>query len=337
MHDQMSASERFRAVLDFKPVSRLPLIEWAPYWDLTIKRWVSEGMPAGLDNREMQRYFGLDIIMQNWINPRGDKIKEPDRHGTGIISDEADYARLRADGMLFPACRTNAAALAGWREWDRQRRISGDLILMLTFEGAFWFPRTLFGIQAHLFAFYDHPELLLRMNRDLAEYHLKCLNAICEIAKPDFVTFAEDMSYNHGAMLSEPQFDEFMLPYYEILIPRLKELDVKVIIDSDGDITECAAWFRRAGADGMLPLERQAGVDIVELQKKYPDMVWLGIYDKTVMHQGEAAIRAEFERIMPAARQGGVIISCDHQTPPGVSLEQYREYLRCFREYAATR
>jgi hypothetical protein len=27
------------------------------------------------------------------------------------------------------------------------------------------------------------------------------------------VTFAEDLSYNHGAMLSQLQFDEFLTPY----------------------------------------------------------------------------------------------------------------------------
>ena len=43
---------------------------------------------------------------------------------------------------------------------------------------------------------------------------------------------------------------------------------------------------------------------------------------------------AEFERLLPVARGGGVIIGCDHQTPPGVSLEQYRAYMRLFKDYA---
>jgi len=42
----------------------------------------------------------------------------------------------------------------------------------------------------------------------------------------------------------------------------------------------------------------------------------------------------EFERLLPIARQGGLVIGCDHQTPPGVSLADYRLYLRLFREYA---
>ena len=52
------------------------------------------------------------------------------------------------------------------------------------------------------------------------------------------------------------------------------------------------------------------------------------------MHLGEAALRKEFERVLPVAREGGYMISCDHQTPPAVSLDDYRLYLKLFREYA---
>jgi uroporphyrinogen-III decarboxylase len=60
----------------------------------------------------------------------------------------------------------------------------------------------------------------------------------------------------------------------------------------------------------------------------------VGAFNKMVMHQGEKAIREEFARLMPVARQGGFIISVDHQTPPAVSLNDYRLYLKLFREYA---
>ena len=43
---------------------------------------------------------------------------------------------------------------------------------------------------------------------------------------------------------------------------------------------------------------------------------------------------SEFERLMPLIKTGGLIPSVDHQTPPGVSLEQYRIYRRLLDEYA---
>jgi hypothetical protein len=62
----------------------------------------------------------------------------------------------------------------------------------------------------------------------------------------------------------------------------------------------------------------------------------IGHFDKMVMPRGETAMRAEFDRLTPLVRMGGFIPSVDHQTPPGVSLEQYRIYLRLLGEYAYT-
>jgi hypothetical protein len=50
------------------------------------------------------------------------------------------------------------------------------------------------------------------------------------------------------------------------------------------------------------------------------------------MNQGEAAIRDEFDRLVPLTQTGGLVPSVDHQTPPGVSLGQYRTYVRVLGE-----
>jgi uroporphyrinogen-III decarboxylase len=135
-------------------------------------------------------------------------------------------------------------------------------------------------------------------------------------------------------MLSKSLFDEFMKPYYDRVIPKLKERNILTVIDSDGDVTVPAYWFEEAGLQGILPLERQAGVDIARLRADHPGMRFIGHFDKMTMNKGEAAMRAEFERLLPTAARGGFLISCDHQTPPGVSLRDYQLYLSLFREYA---
>ena len=63
-------------------------------------------------------------------------------------------------------------------------------------------------------------------------------------------------------------------------------------------------------------------------------MKFIGHFDKMTMNKGEAAMRTEFERLVPTAAKGGFLISCDHQTPPGVSYAEYQRYLVLFREYA---
>ena len=53
------------------------------------------------------------------------------------------------------------------------------------------------------------------------------------------------------------------------------------------------------------------------------------------MNKGENEMRAEFERLLPTMKSGGFIPSVDHQTPPGVSLSNYRVYLKLLNEYCA--
>jgi hypothetical protein len=210
----------------------------------------------------------------------------------------------------------------------------GKVVLWISLDGFFWFPRTLLGIEHHLYAFYDQPELMHRVNSDLAEFHLRLLKDLSRTVRPTFMTFAEDMSYNHGPMLSRKLFDEFIAPYYRRLTPLLKEMGTFIFVDSDGDVTELMPWLMDVGVEGILPLERQAGVDAAELRRQLPRLRMIGHYDKMVMNRGKQAIRAEFDRLLPVMKAGGFLPSVDHQTPPGVSLRQYRVYLKLLEEYS---
>jgi hypothetical protein len=221
----MNHVERFRAVMNFQPVDRLPRWEWAMWWDETINRWHKEGLP-----------------------------------------------------------------------------------LELRFS---------------------------QINRDLLAFNFGLLDKIFRACVPTFMTVAEDMSYNHGPMISNPTFNQFIAPYYQQLVPRLLERDIIPIIDTDGDVTLLAPWFAELGVTGLLPLERQAGVDGLRLRQLYPRLRMIGHFDKMTMNREEGAMRAEFERLVPLMKSGGFIPSVDHQTPPGVSLEQYRSYLRLLREFTS--
>jgi uroporphyrinogen-III decarboxylase len=81
-----------------------------------------------------------------------------------------------------------------------------------------------------------------------------------------------------------------------------------------------------------LPLERQAGVDGIDLRRAFPKIGMVGHFDKMVMNKGEEAIRNEFERLLPLMRSGGFIPSVDHQTPPHVTIDQYRAFRRLLDE-----
>ncbi|MCC6681022.1 MAG: hypothetical protein IT445_08985 [Phycisphaeraceae bacterium] len=331
--DVMTTRQRFAALMNFQPVDRLPLVEWAMWWDKTIERWHAEGLPGSLSDRnDITRHFGLDLYMQDWFSFVPRPLRVADDEHRGLCDSPQGYLSLRR--KLFPRVLDDPARRAMWKQRAaRQQR--GEVVLWFTVEGFFWGPRVLLGIEPHLYAFYDQPQLMHQINSDLCDWMEQSIDDLLNICTPDFMTFAEDLSYNHGPMLSRELFNEFLTPCYRRVLPPLHKAGVLTIIDSDGDITEPAAWFAEVGLDGVLPLERQAGVEIAELRRRHPTMRFIGHFDKMTMTRGEAAMRAEFERLLPTAMTGGYIISVDHQTPPGVSYQQYQLFLRLFREYAA--
>ncbi len=330
LHLGMTHVERFRAVMNFQSVDRLPRWEWAMWWDETIRRWHGEGLPLQLHFSqvfEIAQYFGLDPYQQFWFSTTDPTIEATQHHVEGIVADMDDYRRIRPE--LFPCHDEAIAGMAAWAE--RQRR--GEVVVWCTLEGFFWFPRTLMGFQKLMFAFGDQPELLHQINRDLLEFNLRLLDKILPVCVPTFMTIAEDMSYNHGPMISKRTFDEFVAPYYRRLIPRLQEHGVLPFVDTDGDVTMLVPWLAEVGVRGVLPLERQAGVDGLKLRQTYPQLRMVGHFDKMTMNRGKTAVRTEFQRLAPLMKAGGFIPSVDHQTPPGVSLGEYRDYLRLLNQY----
>ena len=326
----MKNRERFLNTLNFKPVDRLPMVEWADWWDKTIDRWKKEGLPNDLEDAgEIREYFGLDRVKEWWIKAKKPTCPKDKKYGwaKGIVSDMDGYIRVKEH--LYPEEPFDRGTVEKWAV--EQKR--GDMVVWMVLEGFFWFPRTLFGTERHLYAFYDEPEVMHAMNRDLLQYNLWALDRLCEVCRPDFMTFVEDISGNTGPMISKSLYDEFMAPYYKQIIPRLKEYGIIPLVDSDGNIESMVSWFTDLGIEGFEPLERQSGVELLRVRREHPGLKMIGGYDKMVMSKGEAEMRAEFERILPVMRQGGYIPSVDHQTPPEVSLENYRIYLKLLNEY----
>lgn len=313
-----------------KPEDRLPLMEWAWWWDETIRRWEDEGIPKGMNEPRTKAHFGLDVDCHLTFGQFGAGSPPWPPHGHPFVHNEAEYEKLLP--YLYPD--PPPFDVEEWRGYQREQE-AGRAMIWFNLNGFFWWPRTLLGIENHLLAFYDQPELMHRINRDQVKYMRRCIEAICAVAKPFMMNFMEDLSYNQGPMLSKELFDEFLAPYYKEIIPELNERGIIPLLDSDGQIESIIPWYEAIGIRGCGPLERMAGVDVNRIRQNHPEWIMIGGFDKTVMPNGEAAMRAEFERILPAMKSLRYVPTVDHQTPPGVSLENYLIYRRLQNEYAA--
>ncbi|MBQ9939330.1 MAG: hypothetical protein IJO96_07350 [Oscillospiraceae bacterium] len=325
----MNTRERFQKVINFEKPDRVPFFEFCPYWGPTVDRWREEGLPDYVkSHRDFAEYFGLDYCTGfNFPFFTNDCPKMPE--GEPLLKMDLDsYKEIRK--YLFPEDAVTGHLKAVERTAKEQQE---GLPVCLSAFGYFWFPRMIMGIEPHLYSFYDAPDLYHRICEDQVEWTLKCMDQLFEYFIPDYFCMSEDMSYNLGPMLSEDMFDEFLLPYYLQISEKLKKHNILFAVDSDGQLEPMIPWLKRGGVRGVYPLEFKAGVDVNRIRANHPDVITFSAFNKLAMSESPEIIEAECQRILPALKAGGYIPSCDHQTPPAVSLENYKLYVKLLREY----
>lgn len=199
--------------------------------------------------------------------------------------------------------------------------------------GFFWLIRDLMGVEEHLVNYMLEPDLIKDINRFQLDVYKRQLDGILKIIRPGTLFFEEDYSGVNGPMISPDTFAEFISPCYREIVPFLKERGVgEVFLDTDGDFVAMIPTMMDSGVGGVLPVDVNAGVDIVKVREAFPALKFWGGFDKLALVKDFAAIEAEFRRLLPVIRQGGCIICTDHQAAPHTPLENYRYYVKRLRE-----
>ena len=143
----------------------------------------------------------------------------------------------------------------------------------------------------------------------------------------DSAVFWEDMSGKTGPLISPVTFKEFMTPCYKKITDFLKTKKIKYFnVDSDGNVGSLIPLFLEAGLNSMYPFEQQAGNDMLELRKKFPQLRMIGGIDKNILYKGREHIDMELQKVPALIKQGGYIPYIDHLVPPNSSWENFKYY-----------
>ncbi len=127
----MDNRTRFQRLMSFGPVDRLPVVEWAVWWDKTIERWRGEGLPDSItDPGEIREYLGLDMNRQMCIGPRKASLPAPEAYGRGIVATMDEYQAIKPHLYPDPEAVIDRALLESWAE----RQAAGDTVVWLTLE-----------------------------------------------------------------------------------------------------------------------------------------------------------------------------------------------------------
>ncbi len=352
----MTTRERVLAVFAGDRPDRLPNVEFG-YWDQTLERWHTEGMPAEVtDHAGAERYFALEgttifaeVPVINGLHPRFPRtVLEEHADRSIIIDDEGNTCEVLTEHSSMP--RYLKYGLQTRDDWERLKaerldpdapgRI-GDLKKTLADARASGMPiffhagslygwlRNWMGVEEFSYAVMSEKEWVEEMMEHLTQLTLSLLERVLPQVPVDLGWWWEDMCYNRGPLMSPALFRELMVPRYKRITGLFRDYGVKTqILDCDGSIHQLVPHWLEAGINCMFPLE-VAHTDAARLRKEHGDrLLLLGGVDKLALIHGKEAIDREIERLVPLVRAGRYIPCVDHRVPADVSLENYRYYLK---------
>jgi uroporphyrinogen-III decarboxylase len=223
-----------------------------------------------------------------------------------------------------------------WEQVERAKKAQAEGALVIaSIPGGFDLPRQLMGEEQVCFCYYDQPELMEDILNTVCETSFQVLDRISDRLLIDNLLVHEDMAGKSGPLIGPDLVRRFINPYYRKIWDMLSAKGTRLFSqDSDGNMNPVIDAFLECGVNVMFPAEPAAGMDIVELRKKYKNRLALkGGIDKHVLRQGKDAILKELEyKLQPLMRQGGTVFGLDHRIPNGTPLEAYRYYVKTARE-----
>ena len=210
----------------------------------------------------------------------------------------------------------------------------GSLVTTAMF-GGFDLPRELMGEENACVAYYEDPELMEDILATVGDTAVKVLERVVDKVGIDMLCVHEDLAGKSGPLVGPNLIKEFIKPYYRKIWDFLSSTGTKLFSqDSDGNMNPVIDSFMDCGVNIMYPAEPAAGMDIVEIRKKYGNKLALkGGIDKHVLRGTKEEIRREVEyKMQPLMQEGGTVFALDHRIPNGTPIENYRYYVEIARE-----
>jgi uroporphyrinogen decarboxylase len=185
--------------------------------------------------------------------------------------------------------------------------------------------------------FYDQPDLVKEMIERLSDVVCTVLEKYLSVVQVDYLGYSDDLAYKTGPLVSPKIFSEMMQHHYKRSsdIAHRYGIDLR-LLDSDGNINRIIPLWMEAGVNGFTPLEAAAGMDVVELRKKYGrDIILRGNMDKRNVARGGTVLQDELAYKLPFMKKfgGGYIPGYDHWVAPDCTLEKYKEYVTLLKRY----
>jgi hypothetical protein len=182
-----------------------------------------------------------------------------------------------------------------------------------------------------------YPERFGRFVQRTNEWAIELLKSQIKAADGliDGMVIWGDVAYRKDLFFHPDYWRRWYKPGLKTMIEICHQHNLPVIYHGCGNVSRIFEDFIEMGLDAYNPLEAKAGMDVVELRRKYGHRIaFCGNMNVIDWANGsKEELKAIVLHKLNAAKGGGMIFQSDHSVPTNVSAENYEYVVNLVREY----
>ncbi|MHA2035213.1 MAG: uroporphyrinogen decarboxylase family protein [Promethearchaeota archaeon] len=182
------------------------------------------------------------------------------------------------------------------------------------------------------------PKQARKVFEDRGKFTLELVKILAE-NDAEVVLLWDDYGYKNGLFMSPKNYRAYVFPWLKRICNIAHKRDCKVVLHSDGDLSEIFEDIIDCGVDALNPIEPTTAnpeFDIFKLNKKYGDKItFIGNLSPVLLATGEIEeIKAYAKRLIrEIAPGGGYIFSSGHSINPAVTVENFEAMYNIKRKF----
>lgn len=185
------------------------------------------------------------------------------------------------------------------------------------------------GLELYSYFYVDYPEDITDFMEISTENAVRKVHAVADPSLSPVVLIAEDFATKQGPIFSPEFLGRHHYPYVKMLTEAWHSHGIKVIYHSDGNYKKAIPDLIKCGVDGFYCLEPNCGMDIVDLKKTWPEMVWAGGVDGVeLMERGTVEeVKREVHRHITETdvlNTGGMFVATSSEINPPIKPENFK-------------
>ena len=352
----MNAPERILTTIEHEEPDRVPAFESA-FTNNTIIRHYGIEPKGGRGYKHMYNFFrkaGIDLVL-SYVSAHPRKMIE---RGKGFIDEYGKIMKFEyfRDGTLILAYHGgHFKSFEDYESWEKPdpttqvrldqflegRKVQQELnnevfsipatgsLMECTWEG--------FGIEAFSRVL-SKPKQVQKVFDDRGKFTLELVKILAD-NDAQMVLLWDDYGFKNGLFMRPSLYRKYIFPWIKQICDAAHKRDCKILLHSDGDLTEIFEDIIKCGVDAINPVESTTAnpeYDIFKLNEKYGDKItFAGNLSPIMLALGEISEIEEYAKrlIRELAPGGGYIFSSGHSINPSVTIDRFEAMQNIRRKY----